>query len=200
MFFSFHYKLSEDQSIIWNQSKLTRPVLRSSDTWSVNLNFTSLLDKRSCGLERLNIRSMSKLSLSITSNPFIHPSCLNKLFLLFLSAHDLNAFDKHSQMYRSWSLLNWKIQKINNICFFIKIFSVDNERNLFISLLENLESTFVKDIEVRLKRLIFLKSLFQIIQQGLRIKEFSHFLNIESAFLPFLSQTVFNIHWSKDEC
>lgn len=123
-FFTFHNQLSKDQCIVWNQSKLSRPVLCSSDAWSVKLNFTSLFDESGCSLKWLYIRSMSELGLSITSNLFIHPSGLNILFLLFLCSHNFNTFDKHGQMYRSRSLLNRKIQRINNIGLFVKVFTI----------------------------------------------------------------------------
>ena len=123
-FFTFHNKLGKNQCIVWNQAKLSRPVLCSCNTWSVKFYFTCLFDKSGCGLKRLYIWSMSKLSLSITSNFLIHPSCLNILFLLILCTHNFDTFDKHTQMYRSRSLLNWKIKRINYIGLFIEIFSI----------------------------------------------------------------------------
>ena len=122
--FTFHNELGKNQCIIWNQPKLSRPVLRSCNTWRVNFDFTCLFDKSGCGLKRLYIWPMPKLSLSITSNLLIHPSCFNKLFLLFLWTHNFNTLDKHTQMHRSRSLLNWKIQRINYIGLFIEIFSI----------------------------------------------------------------------------
>ena len=137
---------------------------------------------------------MSKLSLSITSNFFKHPSRLNIFFLLLLCTHNFDTFDKHSQMYRSRSLLNGQIQRINDIGLFIEIFSIQDKRNLFVGLFENLEPAFVKDIEVRFKRLIFFKRFFQVIQELRWIKKFSHFFDIESAFLPLLNKGVLNVH------
>ena len=192
--FTFHNKLGEDQCIVWNQSKLSRPVLCSCNGWSVNFDFTSLFDKSGCGLKRLYIWSMSKLSLSVTSNLLIHPSCFNKLFLLFLWTHNFNTFDKHTQMYRSRSLLNWEIQRINYIGLFTEIFSIQYKRNLFVCLFKNLKPSFVKDIEIWFEGLIFFKSLFQIIQEVRWIKELGHFFDIKSTFLPLLNKAVFNIH------
>jgi len=137
---------------------------------------------------------MSKLSLSITSNFFIPPPSLNIFFLLLLCTHNFDTFDKHGQMYRSRSLLNGQIQRINDIGLFIEIFSIQDKRNLFVGLFENLEPAFVKDIEVRFERLIFFKRFFQVIQELRWIKEFGHFFDIKGAFLPLLNKGVLNVH------
>jgi len=97
-------------------------------------------------------------------------------------------------MYRSRSLLNGQIQRINDIGLFIEIFSIQDKRNLFVGLFENLEPAFVKDIEVRFERLIFFKRFFQVIQELRWIKEFGHFFDIKSAFLPLLNKGVLNVH------
>lgn len=198
--FSFHDKLGKDQGIVWNQSKFSWPVFSSADVWSVKLNLTCLLNEGGCSLKRLDIRSMSKLCLRIASYFFKHPSSLYILFLLLLGSHYFDTFDKHGQMNRSWSLLNGKIESINNIGLFIEIFVIKNQRNLFVGSLENLQSTLVIEVEIRFQRLILFKSLFQVIQEGLWIKKLSHFLNVKSTFFPFLNQRIFNTHFYGDEC
>ena len=104
IFFTFHDKLGKDQGIIWEHAKFSRPVLASGDIRGMKFNLASFFNKSRSSAQRLYIRAMCKLSLSITANDLIVPPCLDKLGLLFFTAHNFDALEKHSQMYRTRQL------------------------------------------------------------------------------------------------
>ena len=105
MLFPFNNKLSIHHGMSTEKSQIPWPILSRRNRWCIDDKLIIFLVECCGGLETLNIRTMTKLCLSIASNNIVISTFLKIFFLLFEGSHHLNTLNEHSIMDRSWHLM-----------------------------------------------------------------------------------------------